>query len=196
MDQEPLVNEQIEMGARFLDRLQERIPVLAAFWMRRLDENRCRLCFVCPASDREGEIQNNEQIAHVIRTMPEPKPSGEVMLYRPDEDVAVDVLARKKPYPVRIRGSAARLGNTDLEEAYIYPSLPNGRLLPRTRIVGIRAEGQGEQVRQIEDDIGVIDAFIGESNFDQKFAELIRSRYGSVERFRAAYPRLILQAVS
>ena len=49
-----------------------------------------------------------------------------------------------------------------VEEVYLYPSLPNGGLLPRTRIVGIRAEGQGDQARQIEDDIGVIDAFIGE----------------------------------
>jgi hypothetical protein len=34
MDQEPLVNEQIEAGRKFIDEFDKYIPVRAAFWLK------------------------------------------------------------------------------------------------------------------------------------------------------------------
>lgn len=193
MDQTPLVNEQVEMGARLLDRLVERIPIDAAFWMLRDEARSWEICFVCLRGDHQAVVKTYEVVGEVLENMPEPKPSTrDVTLIRLDSAIAEEVLSQRKHYPVRFRN--VRVGHTDVEEAYVYPGLPNGRLLPRTRIFGLRAD-QKLGAGHVGDDIGVVDAVIGEVGFDQKFAELVKSRCGTVERFRAAYPQVVLEAV-
>jgi hypothetical protein len=38
-----------------------------------------------------------------------------------------------------------------------------------------------------------VDGFVGEEEFNREFAELVQSRFGSLERFQSIYPRIVLQ---
>ncbi len=54
---------------------------------------------------------------------------------------------------------------------------------------------EGAQPKDVEDEIDFVEGCVGEPEFSARFAELVKPRFGSVEQFQAAYPRIVLDEV-
>jgi hypothetical protein len=125
MDQGPLVNEEIEAGARFLAEFQKYAPVQAAFWLKRSDEGECSLYV---ASDQITDDNFDVAYGEVVRI------SGEmqdpyfdmfrVKLIGADDPLARAALEVHRRYagarPTRFRGNT--FGGVGVDEVYIYPT--------------------------------------------------------------------------
>jgi hypothetical protein len=126
MDQGPLVREQIEAGLEFIDRLDERVPVHVAFWLKEEAEGRWHLYI---ASDRVNDNtlrETYDEVARVARDMDNPNLSAfRVKLIAADNPLAraaLEIQARfKAKVPARVRQTS--FGGRGVEEVYIYPPL-------------------------------------------------------------------------
>jgi len=87
------------------------------------------------------------------------------------------------------------LGNTAIEEVYIYPPVASvaRRVPPQVKITGVKRIVRGTETEEVSEVVGYVEGFIGEADFNNKFAELIKSKFGTTEQFGVTYPRIILE---
>jgi hypothetical protein len=201
-DEGPLFVEDVDQGARFVEQLSKHLTVNAACWIKKVDKTDWRLLVVSPGVD-ESRTFGFELIRRVLAELPEPRVEpNRVHFVSAEGTVGADLCQRQRAYPVRLRrGHTHRVGSGRdyvlAQELYLYPA-PSAwpAHVARTRVVGIREDASTDPPRQIEEEIGFVEGLIGEDDFSRRFAEMVRSRFGSVEQFRARYPRVLLQGAA
>jgi hypothetical protein len=124
MDPGPLVKEQIDAGGRFLAELEKTVPVAAAFWLRRQDQDSFNFYV---ASDRfehgDRDVARGEAF-RVAWELRDPELDSLYMrLIKPSDPLVRAALDYQRLYP----GKAIRLrdrvfGAMGIDEVYIYPS--------------------------------------------------------------------------
>lgn len=126
MDQNSLVSDQMDAGARFLSEFDKYAPVKAAFWLKTSESNHWYLYI---ASDEINDTNYDLGYGEVIRLagkMQDPNfDPFQVKLVGTDDPMARAVLEIQRRYagkvPTRYRGY--QLGGVSIEEAYLYPPI-------------------------------------------------------------------------
>lgn len=125
MDQGTLVENQINDGARIVEKLRESgFDVVAAWWMKDSEEG---LWFLYLASKEVAE-KGIKAAYHTVNTVM----GGlgqlwvdrfKVKLVGPEDSITKDVLGILARYPGRMatRYGGKRLGNVSIDDSYIYP---------------------------------------------------------------------------
>ena len=126
MDRGPLVEMQIDDGAKIVEAIREGgFDAPAAWWMKASEEGEWFLYIASRVVDDRG-IAAAYRLAHSLI-----RPLGtlwvewsDVKLVSPENPVAKDVLAIVAKYNDRMatRYGGKRLGNVSIDGAYIYPS--------------------------------------------------------------------------
>jgi hypothetical protein len=123
MDQERLVTEQIDAGAKFLGELERKIPVAAAFWLKAPEESRYLYVVWDPLDDKDLDVAYGEvlQIANQMRN-PYFDPFR-VKLIKPSHALAKAALENLRRFPGRMatRLHRTNFGGVGVDEANIYP---------------------------------------------------------------------------
>ncbi len=128
MDSRALVvdQEEIDAGQEFVSRLDKRLLVKVAFWLKPADER----WWLYVASDRivNGDVKHGyQQVVAVARAMNNPylDPSR-IKLIAADNPLAHAALSVQQRYPGRMgtRYNGPIFGDMSIDGAYIYPSLP------------------------------------------------------------------------
>jgi hypothetical protein len=126
MDQEPLVNEQIEAGKRFIDEFDKIVPVRAAFWLKATEDSGWYLYVASNQITDENTRASYARVGELAKTISDPNLDlFRVKLIGSGHPFAREALARYK----RSRGKiAARIpggqfGDTSVEGVYLY-SIP------------------------------------------------------------------------
>ena len=125
MDQGPLVREQIDAGARFLNEFQKYAPVQDAFWLKESDEGAWYLYVVSDQiTDDNFDLAYGEvaRLAGTIRdSWFDPM---QVKVLGQHEPLAKAVADLRRQYPGRVpaRFRELGLGGVGAEELYLYPS--------------------------------------------------------------------------
>ncbi|HKI32002.1 MAG TPA: hypothetical protein VKA46_09040 [Gemmataceae bacterium] len=132
MAQAALVEMQIKEGQTLIERLaHEEVAVTAAGWVKESESGDWYLYLATPLVGEDGPTRSAyRRVNAVIRKMQEEgfgMDPFEKKVIGPHDPIARDMLANRggRPGgpPTPFRGS--RLGDLDVEEAYIYPPLPN-----------------------------------------------------------------------
>jgi len=128
MDTDTLVEDRIDDGQKLVEELRQRgFNVAAAFWLKASENGKWHFYIVSPEVDAAGIINAYRQLHPLMRTVPQTFSINplEVKLIGPSNPIARDVLAilSRAPGPrvSPIRWNGIRLGNTSIEEAYLYP---------------------------------------------------------------------------
>jgi hypothetical protein len=130
MDQGPLVAMQLEDGQRLLDRLAaEGVEVTAAFWAKESEYGEWYLYLVTPLVGENGVTRAAYRrviaVTDALRRQGFEFDPFEVKAIGPSDPIAKAAVAARDRSPgrrlTRFRGS--RLGELDVEEAYIYPPM-------------------------------------------------------------------------
>jgi len=125
MDQDPLVMEQIDAGARFLREFGESIPVRAAFWLKAGEGGQWYL-YVASEQVDEGDLGvTYGEVLRAARTMPDPNfDPFRVKLIGADNPLARAASDILRLYTgrmaTRLRGRV--FGGIFVDEVYIYPA--------------------------------------------------------------------------
>ncbi len=125
MDQEPLVMEQIDAGAKFLGELEREIAVTAAFWLKAREGDSWYL-YVVPnhLNDNNLDVSYGEvlRIANIMRD-PYFDPFR-VKLIKPSHALAKAALDILRRFPGRMATRLHRrnFGGLGVDEVYIYPT--------------------------------------------------------------------------
>jgi hypothetical protein len=125
MDTGPLVDEQLEAAARFLDKFRKYAPVQAAFWLKDSDEG---LWYLYLASDQINDDNFDlayREVGRIDRELQDPWFNVfRVKVLGIEEPLAKAVLDQIRRYgskrPIRLFGTT--LGGRSVEELYVYPS--------------------------------------------------------------------------
>jgi len=137
MDTATLVEEMIDDGRRLLMELErDHFEVMVAFWAKRGEPGRWQLRIASKAVDASGAMPFHQVVREALRRLPDPMiTSEEVRLIGANDPMAKDALAiRQRQAGTRpIRYDGRRLGNTVIDDAYIYP-LPPIRMTPEDAI--------------------------------------------------------------
>jgi hypothetical protein len=122
MDQGPLVNEQIEAGAKFLAELEKKTPVTSAFWLKAGEEDSWHLY---SASDQFNDIALDLAYREVLRVAAELRDPNvdpfQVKLIKsnhPFTKAAMDYL-RLFSGTMATRLCQRNFGGTSVDEVYI-----------------------------------------------------------------------------
>jgi hypothetical protein len=124
MDQEPLVNEQIEAGRKFIDEFDKYIPVRAAFWLKAGEDSGWYLHVASDQITDENIDVAYGDVAKAFRTVDDPNLDVfQVKLISTNDPfarAALDLYERSKArVPIHIRGRS--FGGMGVEGAYVYP---------------------------------------------------------------------------
>jgi hypothetical protein len=127
MGQKTLVREEIDAGAELVRKFNEYAPVCAAFWMR-MDEDSPQYLYISSEKFSEGSIKSAlRELSRIADEMHNPNLSVyRVRVLRPDDPMIRDVRAVYNRYPgstVAIHFDGNYLGNTPVDDAYIYPQI-------------------------------------------------------------------------
>jgi hypothetical protein len=131
MAEATLVDMELKEGQRLIDRLaQEGVVVTAAAWVKESESDDWYLYIVTPLVGEEGEKRTAyHRVNEVIREMQEEGFGMDPFAKKtigPNDPIAKDLIAHREGRPggspIPFRGS--RLGDLDIEEAYIYPRSP------------------------------------------------------------------------
>jgi hypothetical protein len=200
MDQRPLVENQIGDGFKLVKRLvAEGFPVAAAFWVRPSEEEGYWMLYLASkVYDESGPKAAYQKVVDAWLQLDEPWfTMSEITVIREKDPITQDVLAimRKHPGPMATRSRRPTLGKMDIEEVYIYPPVEEAALRspPNIKVIGVKRVARGTTTEEVPEEVGYVEGFIGEAEFNTKFAELIRSKFGSFEQFATTYPRIILE---
>jgi hypothetical protein len=124
MDPGPLVTEQIDAGKKFLAELDKTITVVAAFWLKRPDQDSWYF-YVAPDRSRDDHLGvAGGETLRIALALQDPN-LGYLQVRPVDPD---DPLARAAPdYQRLYPGKAVRLrdrvfGSMGVDEDYIYPA--------------------------------------------------------------------------
>jgi hypothetical protein len=155
MDQGPLVTEQIDAGAAFLDRIDGSIPVAAAFWLKSSEGGRWYLYVASEKiNDRTIRAAYGE-VFRVAKDMGDPNLDPfQVKLIGIDDPLARAALDIHTRFPARIptRFNGSRFGDVIVEGVYVYPPPPYGTDAARWRGIAIRVwpEADGADAYRVE----------------------------------------------
>ncbi|OWK36493.1 hypothetical protein [Fimbriiglobus ruber] len=125
MDQGPLVIDQLDAGARFLDEFQKYVPVQAAFWLKESDEGEGSLYV---ASDKITDDNFDVAYGEVLRiagVLHDPHfDPFQVKLIGADDPLAKAALDVHRRYPGRTasRFYGKVFGGLPVDEVYLYSS--------------------------------------------------------------------------
>src|ERR1700676_5368738 len=125
MDPSPLVNDQVEAGARFLAEFQKYVPVKAAFWLKDSDE---REWYLYVASDQITDDNFDVAYGEVGRIAGELRDPlfdvFQVKVLGADDPLAKAASEINGRYarPVATRFHDKMFGGLAVEEGFIYPS--------------------------------------------------------------------------
>lgn len=141
MDQGPLVIEQIDAGMEFVDRLEEHLPVRAAFWMKAADGGRWYLYIASDQINHSPLGAGYATVSRVAREMDDPNLDPfQIKLIGSDDPLARAALDAHHRFvgrmPARFRGS--QFGDVSVEEVYLYPPPPYGPNAEKWRGISIR----------------------------------------------------------
>jgi len=128
MAQETLVEVQLKEGQRLIDRLvQDGIAVTAAAWLRESESGDWYLYLVTPlVTEGGGKRPAYHRVNTVIREMQKEgfgmDPFAKKVI-GPHDPIAEDLIGKRNGHPdgPPMPFHGARIGNLDVEEAYIYP---------------------------------------------------------------------------
>jgi hypothetical protein len=129
MVQVALVREQIDDGQRLVaELLRQGFPVTAACWVKGSEDSQWYLYLVSSAVDDEGITKAYRRVHPVVRQMQQKAfwiDPFEVKLISPTDSLAeaVSVWLRRSAGKPPTRYGGTRLGELDIEGAYIYPPL-------------------------------------------------------------------------
>lgn len=124
MDQEPLVNEKINAGAKFLAELDKRLPVKVAFWLKRAESVQW---YLYAASEQVDEAARGDHYGDLIAAAQQVRDPNfdkfEIRLIGIDEPLTQAVLQVLGPAPdaVPVRLFNRVLGGVGIAEMYVYP---------------------------------------------------------------------------
>jgi hypothetical protein len=124
MDPGPLVTEQIEAGTKFLAELEPTIPVAAAFWLKRTDQDSWDLYVASERFQDDNRGVARGEALRVAVAMRDPYVGPlQVRLIKATDPLARSALSFQRLYP----GKAIRLrdrvfGDMGIDEVYIYPA--------------------------------------------------------------------------
>jgi hypothetical protein len=129
MDQGPLVIEQINAGAEFINRFDEHVRVRAAFWLKASDEGRWYLYIASDKIDDSTIEAAYAAVSRVAREMGNPNLDQFqiklVGLADPLAQAAVDTHKRfVTRVPMHLTGRP--FGGVSVDEVYVYPPPPYG----------------------------------------------------------------------
>jgi hypothetical protein len=125
MDQGPLVNEQIEVGARFLSEFEHFAPVQVAAWLKVSDSNYWNLYIVSDQIDDANFDKAYTEVARITRQLQNPWIEFRVKVLIKSEKTALALLDLQKRTTGRIPPwwLDRRLGDVFVDEAYLYPPM-------------------------------------------------------------------------
>jgi hypothetical protein len=126
MDQDIMVTEETEAGAEFVRRLDQSVPVSAAFWLKESEEGRWYLYI---ASDRINDQNLRWAYGEVMRVADQmgnpsldPFRVKPVSTSAPFAQAALELL-RRYPGQMPARLGGTYFGGMGVEGVYIYPDL-------------------------------------------------------------------------
>jgi hypothetical protein len=128
MDKTTLVGDTVNEGQRILEQLaRTNFQISAALWVKDAEKGEWYLYIVSPAVENTSREEGYTQLHAAIRTLPELlwMDRWQVRLIGPSSPIGRDILAvfngphGPKGAPRRWRGT--RLGNMEIEGAYLYP---------------------------------------------------------------------------
>jgi hypothetical protein len=132
MDTETLVEKLIDDGRRLIEELPQRsFEATAAFWLKTDEDAPWRFYIVSPLVETEGLTKAYRRLHPLVRAMPQPFwiDPLEIKLIAPSSALAQDVLAVHSrtggPQVSPIRWGGKKLGNVNIEGAYLYPLSAN-----------------------------------------------------------------------
>ena len=132
MDQNILVSEQLEAGARFLQEFDRYAPVRAAYWVKLCDENQWYLTIAADQFNDDHSAADNDdnfddgygEVARIVSTKPDPWLDPlQIKVVGSDNRLAQAVQEVMKTYPATkpFRYQGDYLGGTNVDGLYIYP---------------------------------------------------------------------------
>jgi hypothetical protein len=129
MDQESLVTVQLEDGRRLLERLaRAEIPVVVAAWIKESESGLWYLYLVTPLVVEDDVTRPAyRRVNEVIQEMPQRRMIGplEIKVVWPNGAVgtALRELVERYPGTSPFRYGGSRLGDLNIEGAYVYPTI-------------------------------------------------------------------------
>ena len=132
MDQGPLVIEEANAGEEFVRRLDKRLPVSAAFWVKDSEEERW---YLYVASDEITDSNLNVAYGEVLRVAADaPSPHldpFQVKLIPSGDPLAQAALTIHHRFPTKLatRLGSSNFGGMGVDAVYLYPA-PNTTLAP------------------------------------------------------------------
>lgn len=125
MDQEPLVTEQIDAGAKFLAEFEKKIPVMAAFWLKASEESSWYL-YVASDDFNHGDLRvGYGEVLRIAGELRDPNfDPFQVKLIKPSDPLAKAALEHLQRFAGRksIRLRRRTFGEIGVDDVYIYPT--------------------------------------------------------------------------
>lgn len=124
MDQIPLVNEEIDGGAKFLEEFDKKFPIAAAVWLKKPDARRWRLYFASATVSEENRSEAHQEMVRIAREMPGSFFSlSQLNLLTMKDPIAERALAvyQWHSLPLATVYPVDSFGNLEVEAAYLYP---------------------------------------------------------------------------
>ena len=124
MDYFPLVEEQIDAGREFAERLSAAYPVSVAFWYVPADASEWKLGVASDDITSENDREAYRQIRVLLADgLGDYLDSLQIRLLNSDDAVAAAAISLRDTSPAKlpVRFRNRLLGNTPVEEVYIYP---------------------------------------------------------------------------
>jgi hypothetical protein len=128
MGQEILVENQIEDGLRFVERLvQDDFPVTAACWVKTSEDGMWYLYIASPLVDTEGPKKSYRRVYALMQRIPQPFRIHpfDVKLVGAGDAIAEGVRRSHQRYPDKrpVHYGETQLGGVNIEGAYVYPAV-------------------------------------------------------------------------
>jgi hypothetical protein len=125
MDQGPLVIDQTDVGAKFLRKFQNYMPIQSAFWLRELEADGWNLYVASGQITDDSFDVGYGEVLNVAQTLQDPLfDPFQVKLINADDPLAKaaqDINARFRG-PVGTRSNGRVFGGLPVEEVSIYPT--------------------------------------------------------------------------
>lgn len=127
MDSGPLVAEQVEAGARFLNEFQKYAPIQAAFWLKESDASNAHLCVASDRITDENFDLAYDEVARIRGQLQDPWLdlfSVRVLRdrHRPLVEAVLGLIRRfGGKTPIHLYGQI--LAGRSVDELYVYPSV-------------------------------------------------------------------------
>lgn len=124
MDQNSLVSQLVETGARFLDRLDETYPVAAAFWLKDRNESKWYLHIFSPKISDGGLREAYGEVLRITREMKgDSFDPFNVKLWKMDNAIVQFANDMQRRFPGRTITDyyVPNFVGVDVEGIYFYP---------------------------------------------------------------------------